>query len=63
VLPKKRAENCEYEFQTVDHAFKTLVRPHVDLELRMKVLDMSWFSEPIRRVRPSPTPATEKSGN
>ena len=63
VLPKKRAENCEYEFQTVDHAFKTLVRPHVDLELRMKVLDMSWFPEPVNRVRPSPTPAPEKSGN
>jgi len=58
VLPKKRAENCEYEFQTVDHAFKTLVRPHVDLELRAKVLDMSWFPEPVNRVRPSPTPDT-----
>ena len=60
-LPKKRAENCEYEFQTVDHAFKILIRPHVDLELRRKVLDMSWFPEPIRRVRPSPIPSAASS--
>jgi hypothetical protein len=68
VLPKKRAENCEYEFQTERHAFETLIRPHVDLELRRKVLDMTWFPEPIRRVRPSPnqaaaTPAASTSGN
>jgi hypothetical protein len=63
VLPKRRAENCAYEFQTVDHAFKTLIRPHVDLELRRKVLDMFWFPEPGRRVRPSPTPAAASSRN
>ena len=63
VLPKQRAENCAHEFQTVDHAFKTLIRPHVDLELRRKVLDMSWFPEPRRRVRPSPTPAAASSRN
>jgi hypothetical protein len=63
VLPKQRAENCAYEFQTVDHAFKTLIRPHVDLELRSKVLDMSWFPEPRGRVRPSPAPAAASSRN
>jgi hypothetical protein len=63
VLPKQRAENCAHEFQTVDHAFRTLIRPHVDLELRRKVLDMSWFPEPGRRVRPSPTVAAAGSGN
>jgi hypothetical protein len=63
VLPKRRAENCKYEFQTVDHAFRTLIRPHVDLELRKQVLDMSWFPEPMQsRVRPSPTMAATDSG-
>jgi hypothetical protein len=72
VLPKQRADNCTYEFQTFDYAWKTYIRPHIDLELAHKVLDTAWFPEPMRRrVRPSPTPvaaasptpAAAKSGN
>jgi hypothetical protein len=61
VLPKKRAENCEYEFQTFDYAFKTQILPHIDLEMAKKVLDATWFPEPVKRVRPSPTPAAASS--
>jgi Putative metallopeptidase len=58
VLPKKRAENCEYEFQTFDHAWKTQIRPHIDLAMAQKVLDTSWFPEPMQsRVPPSPVAA------
>jgi hypothetical protein len=32
-LPKRRAENCRYEFQTFDHASKA-------------VMDMTWFPPP-----------------
>jgi hypothetical protein len=63
VLPKRRAENCEYEFQTFDYAFKTDIRPHIDLEMAHKVFDTAWFPEPKRRVRPSPTPVAVNSGN
>jgi hypothetical protein len=63
VLPKKRAESCKYEFQTFDYAFKTYIRPHIDQELASKVLDTTWFAEPLRPVRPSPIPAAASSGN
>jgi hypothetical protein len=43
VLPTKRAENCEYEFQTFDYAWKTQILPHIDQELARKVLDTAWF--------------------
>ena len=58
VLPKQRAENCAYEFQTFEHAFGTQIRPHLDRDMVQKVLDTAWFPEPMRsRVRPSPTQA------
>jgi len=64
VLPKQRAENCAYEFQTFEHAFRGQVRPHLDVDMVQKVLDTAWFPEPMRgRVRPSPTQAAASSGN
>jgi Putative metallopeptidase len=48
VLPTKRAENCEYEFQTFDYAWKTQILPHIDQELARKVLDTAWFPEAHR---------------
>jgi hypothetical protein len=63
VLPKKRAENCEYEFQTFDYAFKTYRRRHIDQELARKVLDTTWFAEPLYPVQPSPIAAAASSGN
>ena len=64
VLPKQRAENCAYEFQSFEHAFGAQIRPHLDRAMVLKVLDTAWFPEPMRdRVRPSPTQAAASSGN
>jgi hypothetical protein len=30
LLPKERAENCENEYAQLDHAYRTLIAPHVD---------------------------------
>jgi hypothetical protein len=63
-VPKQRAENCAYEFQTYEHAFRTQIRPHLDADMVRKVLDTTWFPEPMRRrVRPSPTQTAASSGN
>jgi hypothetical protein len=43
VLPKNRAEDCVYEFQSMDHAFKTQVGPHVDQAVAKMVMDRTWF--------------------
>ena len=48
VLPKKRAENCDEEFQTFDYAWKSQILPHIDQELARKVFDTAWFPEPHR---------------
>jgi hypothetical protein len=57
VLPKQRADDCEYEFQTFDRAFRTQIRPHVDLALAKAVMDTSWFPEPRhQRLHPAPAP-------
>jgi hypothetical protein len=64
VLPKQRAENCAYEFETFRHAWETNIRPHMDSDLRRKVMDTAWFPEPMQsRVRPTPIMAAASSGN
>lgn len=54
-LPKRRADNCAYEFHTYDYAFKNEVMPHLDVELVKKVMDMTWFPEPKpgQQIKPS----------
>jgi hypothetical protein len=52
-LPKQRARNCEYEFQTFEHAFKTEIWPHIDHEKAKAALDTTWFPPPRERVRVS----------
>jgi hypothetical protein len=55
-LPKRRADDCNYEFQSMDRAFKTQIRPHIDPEMAKRVFDTAWFPEPLRRPDPpSPT--------
>jgi hypothetical protein len=44
-LPIMRAENCENEYQTFEHAFKTEIRPHIDRQMAKAVLNMTWFPE------------------
>jgi hypothetical protein len=47
-IPKRRADNCGYEFQTFDHAFKTQIEPYIDTRVAGTVMDMTWFPEPHR---------------
>jgi len=42
-LPKERAELCEEEYEQVQDAFETLIRPHVDRALAEKILDRTWL--------------------
>jgi Putative metallopeptidase len=52
LLPKMRADNCEHEYQTFAYAFKTQIRPHIDLQMAKAVLNMTWFPEPPLRPFP-----------
>jgi hypothetical protein len=45
LLPTMRADNCEHEYQTFDHAFKAEIRPHIDRQMAKAVLNMTWFPE------------------
>jgi hypothetical protein len=44
-LPKMRADNCEHEFRTFDHAFKTQIRPHIDQQMARAVMHTMWFPQ------------------
>lgn len=44
-LPRPRAEYCHEEYEQVQEAFETLVRPHTDLGLGEKVWSESWLCE------------------
>lgn len=50
LIPKRRADNCEYEFQTFDHAFKTEIEPYIDAQMAKTVMDTTWFPEPQRML-------------
>lgn len=58
-LPASRAENCEDEYTQAEHAYKTLIGPHVDQRMATKVLNKPWLppeTTPVR-VRPTKTAA------
>ena len=38
-LPSARSSNCKWEYQTLVHAFRKEIRPHVDQEMAKQVLD------------------------
>jgi hypothetical protein len=61
-LPKRRADDCRYEFQSLDHAFKTQIRPHIDLEMARRVFDMAWFPEASFAIA-SGRPSNEHAGS
>jgi hypothetical protein len=50
-LPKSRAETCEEEYEKVQDAVETLIRPHIDRALAKKVLSHSWFRKLPKRQR------------
>jgi hypothetical protein len=43
MLPKSRAKHCRYEYQTNQYAFRKLISPYIDEEMKQKVLARKWF--------------------
>lgn len=43
MLPKSRAKHCRYEYQTNAYAFKKLIEPYIDQEMKAKVAARKWF--------------------
>jgi hypothetical protein len=50
-LPKKRAEQCEDEYDQVANAFEDLVRPHLDLALVKELKARLAAVRPLAKVR------------
>jgi hypothetical protein len=52
-LPKRRAGNCEYEYQSFARAFRSEIGPHIDRQMARTVLDTTWLpqsnSQPLTR--------------
>jgi hypothetical protein len=54
-LPKRRAGNCEYEYQSFARAFRSEIGgPHIDRQMARVVLDTTWLppqsnSQPLTR--------------
>jgi Putative metallopeptidase len=42
-LPKRRADNCEYEFQNFRRAWNIEIGPHIDRQMAQAVLDTTWL--------------------
>jgi hypothetical protein len=51
-LPKRRAGNCRYEYQTFADAFHREISPHIDQRMARAVLDATWFPESSARPLP-----------
>jgi hypothetical protein len=45
-LPKRRADNCEYEFQNFRRAWNSEISPHIDRQMAQTVLDTTWLPRP-----------------
>jgi len=52
LLPTKRAEHCEHEYEMFDYAFKTEIRSHIDRQMAKAVLNRTWFPELPSRPLP-----------
>jgi hypothetical protein len=52
VLPKRRAKNCEYEYDTFAHAFRRELSRYVDPKTAKAVMDTTWFPEPHSQPLP-----------
>jgi Putative metallopeptidase len=44
-LPKRRAGNCEYEYQSFARAFREIIGPHVDKQMARTILDTTWLPQ------------------
>jgi hypothetical protein len=57
-LPVERAIGCEDEFRDLAHAFKTLIRPHIDETRAREVMARHWL--PDGMTKPTPRPGTRR---
>jgi hypothetical protein len=44
-LPKKRAGNCSYEYETFSKAWHAEISPHIDQKMARAVLDTTWLRQ------------------
>jgi len=44
-LPQSRAKKCKFEYDDLKFAFRQTFRPHLDMELVQKVLNINWFAD------------------
>ena len=44
-LPKKRAGNCNYEYETFSKAWRAEINPHIDQQMARTVLDTTWLRQ------------------
>jgi hypothetical protein len=51
-LPKRRADNCDYEYETFSRAWRTEMSPHIDAQIARSVLDRTWLPQPGSRPLP-----------
>jgi hypothetical protein len=56
-LPVERAIGCEDEFRALAHAFRTLIRPHIDEALAKQVMARHWLPDGMTKPQPHPGPA------
>jgi len=61
ILPKSRAEGCEWEYRQVADAWRRLIAPHIDRGLARKVIAKRWIPEVTRRpTRPQASSAAAR---
>ena len=53
-LPVERAIGCEDEFRELAHAFRTLIRPHIDEALAKQVMARHWLPDGLTKPQPHP---------
>jgi hypothetical protein len=49
-LPKRRADNCEYEYETFSRAWRAEMSPHIDRQMARTVLDTTWLPQSSSRA-------------
>ncbi|MBX9776084.1 MAG: hypothetical protein K2Y71_17020 [Xanthobacteraceae bacterium] len=54
----ERAEDCKSEFQQAAHAFKVLIRPHIDEALAKQAFGKPWMPDADMLPPRLPTPQT-----
>jgi hypothetical protein len=43
MLPQSRSRHCRYEYATNEYAFRQLIEPYIDQELKARIAARKWF--------------------